>query len=132
MTSLEHKRRSLLTGLLLPIVLVCLSCRAAHPQASKKDVPPPPKEEAPKKLPEPKYLSAWAKVIFREKKCCLIATGKVTKLYRLPTGISVASFIPREILHGAVEETKPLLVISPDPRFLKTGDELVLFLRRER
>jgi hypothetical protein len=78
------------------------------------------------KKPRDPYLSSWGRIVLS--RCASVVSGKVVKLYTLPTRITVATFRFGEVLHGKGEEGDEVLVLTSDPRFFKTEDELILFL----
>jgi hypothetical protein len=61
----------------------------------------------------------------------LLARGKITRLFSLPSGVTVASFRCEERLQGDAEGKESVLVSTTEPAFFSTGEELVLLLRRE-
>jgi len=94
--------------------------KTAKPEPEKKDGPGPEKKR------EPAFLSSWGDIVIS--RCSTIAFGTVIKLYSLPTGTTVATFRYDEIIFGAGATGGEILVLTSDPRFLKTGDALILFL----
>lgn len=75
-------------------------------------------------------FSDWARIVLG--RCALVAEGKVVRMFGLPVGVSVATFEIAEALFGESEPGTKILVITTDPRYFQTGDELVLFLVREK
>jgi hypothetical protein len=61
----------------------------------------------------------------------LLARGKIIRLYSLSSGVTVATFRCEDVLRGNAEGKSNVLVSTTEPGFLRTGDELLLLLRRE-
>ncbi|GEM_PF-3583023 len=76
-------------------------------------------------------VSAWGRDVLD--RCERIALGKVRKRIQLPTGLTSVSFEIEEAMFGPGAEGERILVVTPDPRYFRQEERLVLFLvRKER